>query len=186
MLAKEAPLRRAKRDGHRACLHRHGPRRTDRLFAVLAAMALGCGCASPAAAQLVRLTKLKNANFGTISNFTTDSIRSQNVCVYSSNLDGGYTITATGSGAGGAFTLAGSGALLPYEVQWNSASGQTLGTSLSPGNTLPGLTSDALSSTCKFGPATTASLIIIIRANEASSATATSYSGTLTLVVTPE
>ena len=148
------------------------------------AFAIACGCASPAAAQLVRITKLSNANFGTISSFGSDSKKSQNVCVYSSS--GEYNVTATGSGTGGAFTLSGSSATLPYEVQWSSSSGQTSGTSLSPGIALSGLSSGALSSNCNIGPSTTASLIIVIRASEKSSATAASYSGTLTLMIGPE
>lgn len=152
----------------------------------LVAMAIAFSAVSPASAQLVRITKLSNASFGTISSFGTDRTRNQNVCVYSSNLDGGYNVTATGSGSGGAFTLSGSGAALAYEVQWSDASGQSSGTSLSPGVTFPGLTSGATSTNCRTGPSTTASLIVLIRASEASSATAASYSGTLTLMVGPE
>lgn len=149
-------------------------------------MAIACGFASPAAAQLVRITKLSNASFGTISSFVSDSQKNENICVYSSNLGGGYNVTATGSGSGGAFTLSGSGATLAYEVQWSSSSGQTSGTSLSPSTALTGLSSGALSSNCNIGPSTTASLIILVRASQASSATAASYSGTLTLMIGPE
>ncbi|WP_337847884.1 hypothetical protein [Sphingomonas sp.] len=158
----------------------------DRRLAVFVAVAVACGSASPASAQLVRITKLKNADFGTISSFGSDSKKNQNVCVYSSSLGGGYNVTATGSGSAGAFTLSGSSATLPYEVQWSGTSGQTSGTSLSPSVALTGQSSGALSSNCNVGPSTTASLIIVIRASEKSSATATSYSGTLTIMIGPE
>lgn len=153
---------------------------------LLVAIAITLSATAPASAQQVRITKLSNASFGTISSFGADKTKSQNVCVYSSNLDGGYNVTATGSGSGGAFTLSGSGAALAYEVQWSDASGQSSGTSLSPGVTFPGLASSATSTNCKTGPSTSASLIVLIRASEASSASAASYSGTLTLMVGPE
>jgi hypothetical protein len=157
-----------------------------RKVSALVALACACGSASPAGAQLVRITRLSNANFGTISNFGSVSTKNQNVCVYSSNLGGGYNVTATGSGSGGAFTLSGSGATLPYEVQWSSSSGQTSGTSLSPGVALTGQSSGALSSNCNIGPSTTASLIILIQASQKSSAIAANYAGTLTLMIGPE
>ena len=152
----------------------------------LAAVTVTCCAASPAAAQQVRITKLSNASFGTISSFVSDSQKNQNICAYSSSSGGKYNVTATGSGSGGAFTLSGSSATLAYEVQWSSSSGQTSGTSLSPGTVLTGQSSGATSSNCSSGPSTTASLIILIRASAASSATATSYSGTLTLMIGPE
>lgn len=183
---KEASFRRMKRRECCVRIRRYGVRTFWRAAALSLAAAGTLGFAAPASAQLVRLTKLSNASFGTISSFVSDSQKSQNVCAYSSTLGGGYDITATGSGSGGAFTLSGSSATLAYEVQWSSTSGQTSGTSFSPGIALTGQTSGALSSNCNVGPATTASLIILIRASAASSATAASYSGTLTLLVAPE
>ena len=61
-------------------------------------------------------------------------------------LDGGG-----GSSSGGAFTLSLGSLALPYEVQWNGASGHVSGTSLSPGATLTGLTSTATQQACGGG-----------------------------------
>lgn len=183
---KETSFRRMKRREDCVGIRRYGVRTFWSAAAISLAAAGTLGFAAPASAQQVRLTKLSNASFGTISSFTADSQKNENVCAYSSTSGGGYGITATGSGSGGAFTLSGSSATLAYEVQWSSSSGQTSGTSLSPGIALTGQTSGAQSSNCNIGPATTASLIILIRASAASIATAASYSGTLTLMIAPE
>ena len=152
-------------------------------FATFAAM---LAPTSPAiAANTVQITKLTDVNFGTIST-AADSVNGQSVCISSQTPTRGYNVRASGSGASSAFTLANGTRTLGYEVQWNSTSGQTTGTGLSPNVALTGLISTATKPTCASGPATTASLIIVIRSAAASTATAGSYSGTLTLVFAPE
>ena len=145
------------------------------------------GLFAPATAQQVKISKLSNASFGSISNFTSDVTKTQNVCAYSSATGGRYNVTATGSGSGGAFTLSGSsGSTLAYEVQWEDSSGQTVGTALTAGVALTGQTTGATASGCGSGPSTTASLTILLRTSTITSANATSYSGTLTLMLAPE
>jgi hypothetical protein len=95
-------------------------------------------------------------------------------------------VQATGSGSGGAFTLASGSASLAYEVQWSQVSGQTSGTQLSPNVALTGQVSSATQPSCNSGPSTSASLIVILRSAQLSAAAAGSYSGTLTLLVAPE
>jgi hypothetical protein len=142
---------------------------------------------APAASQQVRITKLTDQAFGSITNLAVDAVRSENVCVFSNTATRGYNVKATGAGAGGAFTLNLGSSALAYEVQWNGASGQSSGTSLSPGATLTGLTSTATQQACSNGPATTASLIVIIRTAVLTAAIAgVGYSGTLTIVIGPE
>src|SRR5262249_51957622 len=134
--------------------------------------------------QTVRITQLSDFSFGTITNLLVDTRQSDDVCVYSSSATRGYNVTATGSGAGGAFTLGSGAAALAYEVQWNSSSGQSSGTALSAGTKLGGLTSTATQQVCSNGPATSASLIIVIRAAALTAAAGgLGYSGTLTLVI---
>ena len=142
--------------------------------------------AAPAAAQQVQITKLSDVAFGTITDLTTDSVSAQNVCVFSSTQQKGYNIRATGNGAGNAFTLGNGPASLAYEVQWNQNSGRTTGTSLTSNVTLTGQRSNANNATCASGPATTASLIVIIRSAALGAAAGGNYSGTLTLVIAPE
>lgn len=111
----------------------------------------------------------------------------QNVCVWSNTSTKGYHITASGSGTSGAFTLASGTLTVPYSVEWAGTSGQTTGTALTSGTALTGLKSTAVDPACSTGPSTTASLIVGIAAADLQTMqAATSYTGTLTLVVAPE
>lgn len=152
-------------------------------FAASAAMLAPTSAAI--AANTVQITKLTDVSFGTIST-AADSVRGQNVCISSQTPTKGYNVRASGSGASNAFTLANGTKTLAYEVQWNSTSGQTTGTGLSPNIALTGLISSATKPTCSSGPATTASLIVVVRSVAASTASAGTYNGTLTLVFAPE
>ncbi|HET9398780.1 MAG TPA: hypothetical protein VFO45_08185 [Sphingomicrobium sp.] len=135
----------------------------------------------------VRISGLSDVTFSSVDP-SVDASDAQNVCVWSNTSTRGYTITATGSGAANAFTLA-SGALpeVPYTVQWASSSGQTSGTGLTAGSALTGQTSSATNSDCSAGPAATASLVVSIGSSTLQSMNAgVTYNGTLTLVVAPE
>ncbi len=153
--------------------------RSPGLFLLLLAMPVGVS------AQQARITKLVDVNYGTISNFTTDLRISQNICVFDSTSANGYRVTATGSGTGNAFTLASGTNRLDYEVEWNASSGQTTGTALQPGVSLTGQISSATKQDCGSGPPTSASLITILRTASVQNATSGSYSGTLTIVISP-
>lgn len=117
----------------------------------------------------------------------TAALNAQNVCVWSNTTTKGYNVTATGSGAGSAFTLANGALTVPYSVEWAGSSGQSSGTALTSGSALTGLTSAATSATCSAGPSSSASLIVrIAAANLQGMRAATTYNGTLTLLVAPE
>lgn len=75
---------------------------------------------------------------------------------------------------------------MTFEVQWSSAVGQNSGTTLTPNVPLTGQISAATHQTCANGPATSASLVVVLRSAALSSATAGTYNGSLTLVVGPE
>lgn len=135
----------------------------------------------------VRIGGLSDVTFSSVDP-SANASNAQNVCVWSNTSTRGYTITATGSGAGSAFTLS-SGALppVPYTVQWAASSGQTSGTSLTAGSTLTGQTSTATNSDCSAGPPASASLVVSMASSTLQSMTAgVTYNGTLTLVVAPE
>ena len=150
---------------------------------ILASLAL----ASPAgAANKARITGLTDVAFGTIANLTVDAIQTQNICVYSSSATSGYNVTASGTGSGGNFELSSGSLSLPFEVQWSPTSGQNSGSQLNPNVPLTGQISSANQQSCNAGPASSASLIVILRSSALSSATASTYNGTLTLVVGPE
>jgi hypothetical protein len=152
--------------------------------AVLISLALTVsGDPATGAGNQVRITKLSDVAFGTIANLGVDAVQSQSVCVYT---DQSYRITGIGSGPGGSFQLNSGAQVLPYEVQWSSSAGQSSGTQLNPNVPRTGLNSVASNQTCSSGPATSASLIVILRAAALSSATAGIYGGTLTLIAGAE
>jgi hypothetical protein len=135
----------------------------------------------------VRISKLTDVNF-TNTDPSVDAVNAQNVCVWSNTATKGYRVTATGSGASSAFTLA-SGALpvVPYSVEWAASTGQTSGMALATNTPLTGQASTATRSDCSAGPAESASLIVRIGAAALQAMPAsTAYSGTLTLLVAPE
>lgn len=156
--------------------------------ALLAAALAFLACAPPALAQSgsVRITNLADVPFGTISNLGIDSTRSQNLCVFSSGATPNYRVTAFGDGSGGAFTLSSGIDVLDYEVQWSDSSGQSSGAALSPNVPLTGQISSASHPFCNTGPASSASLILLIRSAAFGSVTAGTYSGTLTIIVGAE
>ena len=134
----------------------------------------------------VRISGLSDVAFTDVDP-SVDASNAQNVCVWSNTGTRGYRLTATGSGAGNAFTLANASLTVPYTVEWSGSSGQTGGTALTAGSALTGLTSTATNSNCASGPAASASLIVKVgSASLQTMDAATSYTGTLTLLVAPE
>jgi hypothetical protein len=118
---------------------------------------------------------------------STAASDAQNVCVWSNTATKGYTIEASGSGAANAFTLANGALTVPYSVEWNASSGQTSGTALTAATPSAGLVSTATHQTCATGPTSSASLIVgISTADLGTMQAATNYTGTLTLLVTPQ
>lgn len=142
--------------------------------------------AAAAASNKVRISSLADLSFGTVSDLSADSVQSESLCLYSDTATNGYNVTATGGGPGGAFQLTSGISALAYEVQWNSASGRSSGVPLSPNVPLTGQASSASHQVCSTGPATSASLIVLLRSASLSSATAGTYTGTLTLLVGAE
>jgi hypothetical protein len=158
------------------------------LLALIVALCSNLALATQAkAADRARISALSDVSFGTITSFASDSIRSQSVCLYSKSppLDY-YRITATGSGSGAAFELSSGSDTLPYEVEWSDAAGQSTGATLTPNQPLTAQQSTAGADDCSKGPATTASLVVIIRSAALASALSGTYTGTLTLLVAPE
>lgn len=133
-----------------------------------------------------RISKLVNIDFSS-QDPATAALSSQNVCVWSNTATHAYTITATGSGSANAFTLSNGTATVPYSVQWASSLDQTSGTPLTAGTASSSLTSGATQQFCSSGPAGSASLIVGIGTTDLGAMTAgSSYTGTLTLLVSPQ
>ena len=153
----------------------------------LGATSTGTVTITATVANRAQITGLSDVNF-TNADPTTTATSAQSSCLWSNTATKGYSITASGSGTAGAFTLT-SGALapVPYSVQWAASSGQTSGTALATGAPLTGLVSTATRPTCNTGPTTTSSLIVSIAATDLQNmVAAASYTGTLTLLVTPQ
>ena len=144
---------------------------------------ISIGASVPNRVQLSGLTDVSFAN----QDPATAAASAQNVCVWSNTSTKGYNVTATGSGTANAFTLANGALTVPYSVEWAQTSGQASGTALTTGSALTGLKSTATNALCAAGPSSTASMIVkMSTANLQSMQAATTYTGTLTLVVAPE
>lgn len=117
-------------------------------------------------------------------------VMTEDVCVYSTRPSGGYTVRATGSGAGGAFELSNGAHTMNYGVVWNaggagnlSNSGETLShLSVSSAKTNAATDSSSCSGTT---PGPTARLVVNISESEMSASPHGTYLGILTLLVTP-
>jgi hypothetical protein len=133
----------------------------------------------------VQISGLSDIAFGTVDP-TVAASSAQDVCVWSNTSGRAYDLTATGSGASNAFTLSDGTNTLAYSVEWSATSGQSSGTALTPGTSLTALTSVATNPTCSSGPASSASLIVKMTAANLQAAVASSYTGTLTLLVAPQ
>ena len=134
----------------------------------------------------VQITGLTDVAFTNVDP-TATATNAQSNCVWSNTATKGYTITATGSGTSGAFTLA-SGSLTPvsYSVQWNQSTGQTSGTALTASTASSTFNSTATTPTCTTAPATSSSLVVSISSAQLlNMASLTTYTGTLTLLVSP-
>ena len=144
---------------------------------------ISIGASVPNRVQLSGLTDVSFAN----QDPATAAASPQNVCVWSNTSTKGYNVTASGSGTASAFTLANGALTVPYSVEWAQTSGQSSGTALTTGAALTGLKSTATNALCASGPSSTASLIVkMSTASLQTMQAATTYTGTLTLVVAPE
>ena len=145
------------------------------------------GVIKPARANITNMGDLSQSSW---SSGGGDITLVDDACVYSSRPSGGYTVRASGSGSGGAFTLANGSATLEYSVTWNSGGVNSLsnnGATLTANAVSGGLTHAATdSSTCNGAtPGPTARLIVAISAANMAAAIAGTYTGTLMLIVTP-
>lgn len=152
----------------------------------LGATSTGSISISASVPNRARITGLTDVAF-TNQDPSTAASNAQNVCVWSNTATKAYTITATGSGTANAFTLTNGSGTVPYTVDWASSINQTSGTSLTTGTASSSLTSTATNQNCASGPTASASLIVgISTTNLGAMSAGSSYTGTLTLLVTPQ
>ena len=128
----------------------------------------------------VRISNLSDINLGVFGG--ADAVGSTDACVYR-NGTGAYRITASGSGAGGAFSLTDGTNLVDYSVDYNDGSGDVNMGSATP---LIGRTgADGASATCAV-TGNNATVTTTVTATNAAALPAGTYTGTLTLLVAPE
>jgi hypothetical protein len=139
----------------------------------------------PALAQSnkVRISDLADVAYGTIISLQTDNRRAQSICVSANAVAGLYTVTASGTGPGGALELTSGASSLPYSVEWSQTPGQTTGSNLSANTTLVGQSSPEKQQDCKSRGLQTASLVVLLRGAELSKALQGAYQGTLTILI---
>ena len=130
---------------------------------------------------LVQISALNDIALGTYTG-GGDMTGADDLCVYSNN--GGYDITASGNGGGGAFELIGASANVPYTVEWATSAGAGTGAALTTGVTLAGQGGTFTTPDC--GGADNAQVIVTVDSNDLGSAPADSYVGVLTLLVAPQ
>lgn len=128
----------------------------------------------------VRISNLADIDLGVFAG--ADAVGSSAACIYR-NGTGNYQLTASGDGAAGAFTLTDGVATVPYSVTYDDGAGPQAATT---GVTLTGLTgADPASSICA-GTGNNANVSVTVAAADATGIPASSYIGTLTLLVAPE
>lgn len=152
----------------------------------LGATSTGTVAISASVPARARLTGLADVAFTSVDPSTAAS-NAQSVCAWSNTATKSYTVTATGSGTSNAFTLANGSLTVPYSVQWSGSAAQTSGTALTAGTASSSFVSTATNQQCASGPTASASLIVGISANDLQTMQAsTNYTGTLTLLMTPQ
>lgn len=111
----------------------------------------------------------------------------EDLCVWTNDPDGTYTVTATGSGADSAFTVVEKSPgthIVPYKVYWNTTSGP--GTKeLFKGVETEVLTgANTQSQTCTLGSSDTANVQVKFKEADLLASPPNGYTGVLTITIT--
>jgi hypothetical protein len=137
----------------------------------------------------VNITNLNDFTFTatelrTALNTGADGTQFDGVCVWSNNPDRSYFITATGNGASNAFRLSDGIRTLAYTVQWADNTAGVNMTTLTSGVKSSAFSSPAGTPDCGGSPRSSLR-ITIANAAIASMEATTTYTGVLTLLVSP-
>jgi hypothetical protein len=149
----------------------------------LGSTSTGTASVSVTVPNLIRITGMADFPFGAYGG-SGDLNNDQNVCVYTNKASGTYRVTGTGSGGGGAFTLAKGGDTLDYAVYFNDVTGTTGEQPLTAGSALAGQSgANTSSQTC--GGGSSANYHVEILETDLLAVPAGAYSGTLSILVEP-
>ena len=140
--------------------------------------------ALPAHAQTVNISGLSTLNLPSFSG-SGNSSTEDDVCVYNSN-NADYSISASGSGTGGAFTLASGGSTVAYHPFFRDTVGSGSFVELQNVNQNYDFTDASTTSlTCADSGGVNATVRIVANEADMLNANSGSYSGSVTLVVAP-
>ena len=126
----------------------------------------------------IQIVDMNDFNFGTWSGSGNLTATDQ-VCVWEDSGNNRYRVTATGTGAGGAFTITGGTTALPYQVTWTSSNGTTQTLTAN----VQSVQFRASSFVNRCGGGTNATLRIDIQQSDLLASEAATYTGTLTLLL---
>ena len=131
-------------------------------------------------AQNVKITGVSDFAFGTWSG-SGDMTDTDTLCIYRDSGGDDYSITASGSGAGGSFSVSSGGGNLSYQIRWRKSGGSFISLNANSGTNFDG--AHTASETC--GGVDNAEIEIQFTSGSLEAAIGGSYSGTLTLLIAP-
>lgn len=154
---------------------------------MLCLMACAMLAPAPLRAQATASPSLASVPFGPVDSLYADLVNRQNTCSFGGLAAVRYSVTGTGSGSGGAFTLSNGYSALPYQVQWAQTANASSGSTLTANQPLNGQITIGLLSglTCALG-LLNATVIVIVPAVSLQQGTAGSYSGSLSILLTAQ
>lgn len=139
--------------------------------------------------NLVRISGLSDILLTFDITGTGDIVGSSTACVYR-NGGGTYSVNATGSGAGDAFTIQNAAPVptpIAYTVAWDDAVTGTAAVGVTSGTALTGQTgANTVSDDCSTGGGANAFVEVTVPRASLVAAPAGTYNGILTLEVAPE
>ena len=147
----------------------------------LGVTSMGTVSISVSVAPRARISGLQDIDL-TLTDPRTGARPAQNICVWSNSPAGSYTLTAAGSGPGGAFELAGSGQTVNYSVEWAASAGQSSGSPLTAETTQANLQGGD----CATGSGSASLVVALAPAQLAAAEPGIAYTGVLTLLVSPQ
>lgn len=136
-------------------------------------------------AQTVRITDLVDVDGGTWAGESGSINIEDDICIYSTT--GSYTVTATGSGAADRFRVANGAEFMNYTVRWNDEPSTTSGQITLSRSTASATqtTTETVSDDCSGGTSPTAHIQIRFGNGQLRRNIPGTYTGTLTLLITP-
>jgi hypothetical protein len=133
--------------------------------------------------SLVRITGIDGIDFG-LYDGSGNIAENDDVCIWTNDSGAKYKVTASGDGAAHAFNVRSGGNILPYTVRWNDTPGISGNVALTK-DVLSGVFNNANTSSSTCGGTMNANYEIRIDGDDLLAVRPGTYTGVLTLVITP-